>query len=162
MEPEPTTKADESIALDPTPEELEAWAERERKRRAAWLPGPTEEERAAYAERVREQRLAELQGQDARLADRMRQMKLYPREAQLAAEGAMSLLRPVVAPGLRRARPRGRDWEEEVSSRTGAGASRSTTTTTLEMLDPRRDPGTRSRLAERSAVPARAGPPVAP
>ena len=92
MEPEPTANPEESIALDPTPAEVEAWVASERRRREAWLQGPTADEQAAYAQRVRDERLAELQGPDARLADRMRQMKVYPREAQLAAEGAMSLL----------------------------------------------------------------------
>ncbi len=115
MEPEPTSNADESIELDPTPDELEAWVERERRRREAWLQGPTAEERAAYAQRVREQRLAELQGPDARLADRMRQMKVYPREAQLAAEGAMSLLLRWSRQGFAELVRAGRAWEEEVS-----------------------------------------------
>jgi hypothetical protein len=33
----------------PTGEEIEEWAERERKRRQAWLQGPTEEEKRAWA-----------------------------------------------------------------------------------------------------------------
>ena len=49
------------MALEPTDAELDAWAERERKRREAWLKGPTADERAAYARRVRERRLMELE-----------------------------------------------------------------------------------------------------
>jgi hypothetical protein len=115
VEPEPTATPEESIALDPTPAELEAWVASERRRREAWLKGPTADEQAAYAQRVRDERLAELQGPDARLTDRMRQMKVYPREAQLAAEGAMSLLLKWSRQGFAELVRAGRAWEEEVS-----------------------------------------------
>jgi hypothetical protein len=39
--------------LAPTPEEIETWAEREHKRRAAWLAGPSEEERQEWSRRYR-------------------------------------------------------------------------------------------------------------
>ena len=115
MEPEPTANPEESIALDPTPAEVEAWVASERRRREAWLQGPTADEQTAYAQRVRDERLAELQGPDARLTDRMRQMKVYPREAQLAAEGAMSLLLKWSRQGFAELVRAGRAWEEEVS-----------------------------------------------
>ena len=37
----------------PTQEEIDAWAERERRRRAAWLAGPSEEDRRAWARHYR-------------------------------------------------------------------------------------------------------------
>jgi len=84
---------EESMTLDPTPAEIEAWVARERARREAWLSGPTEDERAAFVRRERERRLARL-GRDRDLEAReiAREMLRYPREAQLAAEGAVSLL----------------------------------------------------------------------
>ena len=39
--------------LQPTPEEIEAWASRERKRREAWLAGPTEDEQDEWVRRYR-------------------------------------------------------------------------------------------------------------
>jgi hypothetical protein len=39
--------------LQPTPEEVDAWAAREHKRREAWLRGPTEEEQRQWASRYR-------------------------------------------------------------------------------------------------------------
>ena len=39
--------------LPPTPEEIEAWASRERKRREAWLAGPTEDELEDWVRRYR-------------------------------------------------------------------------------------------------------------
>ena len=84
---------DEPIMLEPSEAEADAWAARERRRREGWLSGPTAEERAAWVEGERERRLARLGPQPpseatslARLAQRS------VREAQLAAEGAVSLL----------------------------------------------------------------------
>ena len=56
MTSEPTPLMDDPIGAEPTEAELEEWAERERKRRAAWLAGPTPEERAAYAAAERDRR----------------------------------------------------------------------------------------------------------
>ena len=93
MASETTTPVTEDpIVLEPTEAELEEWVERERKRREAWLQGPSAEERAAYIRAERDRRAAEAQDQEARIAERLRQMRIYPREAQLAAEGAMSLV----------------------------------------------------------------------
>src|SRR5512143_3269811 len=39
--------------LRPTAEEIEAWAAREHKRRAAWLAGPNDDERQEWARRYR-------------------------------------------------------------------------------------------------------------
>jgi hypothetical protein len=100
-------------SIEPSEAELDRWAAEERERREAWVRGPTADERAAFARSERERRLAELEGIDDLWAERMRLMRRYPREAQLAAEGAMSLMwkwsrRTMVE--LVRA---GREWEDE-------------------------------------------------
>lgn len=107
------------LALDPTEAELEEWAANERKRREAWLRGPTPEERAEFAEMERERRLAALEGRSgpgSAARDRARLMRLYPREAQLAAEGAMSLVVRWSRQGFAELVRAGRDWEEEFES----------------------------------------------
>ena len=115
----PTVDAHDPVVLDPTEAELDEWAAQERARREAWLRGPTPEERAAFAQRERDRRLAHLEGgDDALWADPVRLMRRYPREAQLAAEGAMSLAwkwSRRAASELIRA---GRDWEEEFAGPT--------------------------------------------
>ena len=63
-DPKTTTVAEASLpdadpALEPSPEEINAWAERERARRQAWLAGPSEQEREDYAAHLRQRRLAE-------------------------------------------------------------------------------------------------------
>jgi hypothetical protein len=110
-----TPLTEEPLVLEPTEAELEEWAKRERKRREAWLQGPTAEERAEFARRERDRRLAELGDQPAgsRAAERARLMRLYPREAQLAAEGAMSLLMKWSRHGFAELVRAGREWEEE-------------------------------------------------
>jgi hypothetical protein len=52
MQPEPMIDP-RSRTAGPTPEEIEAWAERERKRRQAWAEGPSEEEKQDRAHRWR-------------------------------------------------------------------------------------------------------------
>ena len=108
--------ADMSDALEPTPAEIDAWAERERARRQAWLSGPSDEERAEYAHHVRQRRLAEAFDEgEHRLQEGMRQGLHYGREAQLAAEGAMTLLyrwsRRTYADLVKA----GREWEEDTA-----------------------------------------------
>ena len=44
--------------VGPTEDEVEAWAERERRRRQAWASGPTDAEKRAWARQVRRRRLA--------------------------------------------------------------------------------------------------------
>ena len=51
--------------LQPTAEEIDAWASRERKRRQAWLAGPTQDEQDDWARRYR--RRAALGFADSRL-----------------------------------------------------------------------------------------------
>jgi hypothetical protein len=114
--------------LEPSEAEVEAWAERERRRREEWLSGPTAEERAAWVQRERERRLTGLRAGPASDATDLARRTLRPvREAQLAAEGAVSLLwKGLEADGpvglLRKWSRRGmdtlvragREWEEEM------------------------------------------------
>ena len=41
------------VAAEPTEQEVQEWAERERKRREAWLAGPSEEEKREWRHRQR-------------------------------------------------------------------------------------------------------------
>jgi hypothetical protein len=81
----------ELAGLDPTDEEIDAWAARERERRRAWLAGPTEDERASWVRRERVRRLTEL-GPGFRATDLARKGRRYGRETMLATEGAASLM----------------------------------------------------------------------
>ena len=116
-----TTVADASTpeadpALEPSPEEIDAWAERERARRQAWLAGPNEDERAEYAAHLRQRRLAEAFDEgEAMLQERMRQGLRYSREAQLAAEGAMSLFFRWSQRTFAELVKAGREWEEDTN-----------------------------------------------
>ena len=101
------------MSIEPTDAEIEEWAERERKRREAWLSGPTAEERAAYASRVRERRLAALEGGEDPWTEWGRQMVKYPREMQLAMEGAMSLMLRWSRRSFEELQRAGREWEQD-------------------------------------------------
>ena len=120
-DPKTTTAADESAidsdpALEPSPEEINAWAERERARRQAWLSGPSEEERAEYATHLRQRRLAEAFDEgEVMLQERMRQGLRYSREAQLATEGAISLFFRWSQRTFAELVKAGREWEEETN-----------------------------------------------
>lgn len=114
--PSPEAEADASTDLGPTQAEIDAWVERERARRQAWLNGPSDEERAAYAHRLRQRRLVEAFDEgEARVADGLRRGMRYGREGQLAAEGALALFyrfsRRTLAEFIRA----GREWEEETT-----------------------------------------------
>jgi hypothetical protein len=110
---------DGPIQIDPTEDEIREWAERERKRREAWLNGPSAEERAAFARRERERRLAELPEEpEANEAGHWRSPRRYRRETQLVAEGAMSLLWRWSRRGLAELVRAGREWEEESAQST--------------------------------------------
>jgi hypothetical protein len=107
---------DADAALEPSPAEIDAWAERERARRQAWLAGPSEEERAEYASHLRQRRLAETFDEgEAMLQERMRQGLRYSREAQLAAEGAMSLFYRWSQRTFTELVKAGREWEEDTA-----------------------------------------------
>jgi hypothetical protein len=114
--------ADDVIGVDPTQAEIDQWAAEERARREAWLHGPTDAQKAAWAARERARRTGDVPRGQLRLptpsADTVRAAQYAMREAQLAAEGAVSLLFKVslrdMFDQLVRA---GRDWETEYSSR---------------------------------------------
>ena len=107
----------EPDSLEPSDAEIEAWAARERHRRAQWLSGPTPEQAAlsVIRERARhETALADThhtRGSDF-VAPRAVQRSL--RTAQLAAEGAMSLLFQLSLRDVRDHLTRaGLEWEDE-------------------------------------------------
>jgi hypothetical protein len=103
---------------------VDAWAEQERERREAWLRGPTQAQKSDWAAREHTRRMAEQSGHKAaapRLApgeSPVFMMQRYAREAQLAAEGAMSLvLNLSVRDVFDQLVQAGRDWEDEYTSR---------------------------------------------
>jgi hypothetical protein len=107
---------DATLELGPSDAEIEAWAERERARRRAWLDGPSDAERAEYAQHVRQRRVAEAFDEgEQRLEEGVRTGLRYGRETQLAMEGAMTLLyrwsRRTFADLVRA----GREWEEDTA-----------------------------------------------
>jgi hypothetical protein len=83
------------LAAEPTDQEVEEWAEREKKRREAWLDGPTEAEKREWSLRQRHLReLRELYGaSDEPDAELERQLeRRLRRDAYLARSGALDLL----------------------------------------------------------------------
>jgi hypothetical protein len=112
-----------AVDVGPTDSEIEAWAQNERERREAWLHGPTQTQKSDWAARERSRRMAErsVQGAASRWAppeNPLYLMQRYAREAQLACEGAVSLMlshsvRDVVDQLVQA----GRDWEDEYTSR---------------------------------------------
>jgi len=111
---ERTATTDDPLLVNPSEAEVDEWAERERKRRESWLSGPTQEERAAWARRERARRLAELRIElRSESTERPGRRRRYPREAQLAAEGAASLLWRWSLNGLAILVRAGREWEED-------------------------------------------------
>ena len=108
--------ADDTISTEPSPAEIEAWVERERQRRQAWLAGPSDEEREAYADRLRRRNLADRFGEgEERLTEGLRVGVRYGREAQLAAEGAVALLYRFTRRTFAELVEAGRQWEEDTS-----------------------------------------------
>jgi hypothetical protein len=112
--PAESETAAELGGLEPTDEEVDAWAARERERRRAWLAGPTDDERAAWARRERVRRITEL-GPAWRATDLARKGRRYGRESMLATEGAANLMyrwsRRMFAELVRA----GLEWEDEIS-----------------------------------------------
>jgi hypothetical protein len=105
--------------FEPSGAEVEEWAARERERRQAWLRGPSDAQKAAWAERERERRRVEVGGGGPGPgADPARTAQHYLREAQLAAEGAMSLLFNLSIRNMFDQLVRaGRDWEDRYADR---------------------------------------------
>jgi hypothetical protein len=109
-----TPAADEPALVEPTDDEVAAWAAQEAERRRAWLQGPTESEKAAWARRERGRRLAEL-GPEARAVELARLGQRYGRETQLVAEGAVSLFLTWSRRAIAELARAGREWEEEAT-----------------------------------------------
>ena len=106
----------EAISTEPTQAEIDAWVERERQRRQAWLAGPSDEERDEYASHLRRRNLSDRFGQgEERLNDSLRMGVRYSREAQLAAEGAVALIYRFTRKTFAELVEAGRHWEEETS-----------------------------------------------
>ena len=106
----------DTISTEPTQAEIDAWIERERQRRQAWLAGPSDEEREAYADHLRRRNLANRFGEgEERLNESLRVGVRYGRDAQLAAEGAMALLYRFTRRTFAELVEAGRQWEEETS-----------------------------------------------
>jgi hypothetical protein len=108
--------AEEPSVLEPTQAEIDAWAARERQRREAWLSGPSPEERDEYARRIRQRRVADaFDDGESRVSEGVQLGVRYGREAQLAAEGLLSIVyrwsRERMAEFVRA----GREWEEETT-----------------------------------------------
>jgi hypothetical protein len=107
--PAPAGAANEPILHEVSEAEIDAWAEGERRRREQWVSGPTAEERAAWTQRERGRRPARREAETASEApDRAHRAQRALREAQLATEGAVGLVRQ----GLRAGGPAGlaREW----------------------------------------------------
>jgi hypothetical protein len=111
--PDTPPDLDDPLHIEPSQEEIEAWIERERERRRAWLDGPNEGDQAAWIRRERIRRLAGL-GPEARAAELARLGRRYGRETQLVAEGAVSLLWSWSRRALAQLARTGLEWEEEV------------------------------------------------
>ena len=83
------------MAAEPTDQEVEEWAEREKKRREAWLTGPSESEKREWRRRQRELReLKEMSGPSDdpdSMLERQLERRLR-REAYLARAGILDLL----------------------------------------------------------------------
>jgi hypothetical protein len=77
---------DREFAVGPTADEINAWAERERKRRQEWMAGPTADEKLAWARREKRRRLrGTAGGREARFAFPPDERTLS--ELELALEG---------------------------------------------------------------------------
>jgi hypothetical protein len=119
-DPNDAMEIDPSAAdVGPTDAEVEAWAQQERQRREAWLRGPTQTQKSDWAAREQRRRLAEHSAQSGAPApsateSRLYLMQRYAREAQLATEGAFSLMFSLsVRDVLDQLVQKGRDWEDE-------------------------------------------------
>jgi ferric-dicitrate binding protein FerR (iron transport regulator) len=83
------------VAAEPTDQEVEEWAEREKKRREAWVAGPSEAEKREWSRRQRDlSELRELYGaSDEPDSELERELeRRLRRDAQLARAGVFGLL----------------------------------------------------------------------
>ncbi len=82
------------MAAEPTDQQVEEWAEREKKRREAWLAGPSEAERQEWSRRQQELgELKELYGaRDEPESELARELeRRLRRDVQLARAGILGL-----------------------------------------------------------------------
>jgi hypothetical protein len=115
---------DPEMSLGPTVAETEAWAEKVRLRRQAWVDGPTEEEKQEWQRRERARRIARMEGEaesgscngdSARFdpyEERRRLQARYMREVRLATEGVGALFATLPFRALAELVVAGREWEE--------------------------------------------------
>ena len=101
----------ERLSIDPTDEEVEAWATRERQRREQWSKGPTPEQAALWASRERDRRIAEDEDPPE---PSNHEAGRATRHVQLAAEGAWSLLFKASVKTLNRLVDAGQAWEDDL------------------------------------------------
>ena len=83
------------VAAEPTEQEVEKWAEREKKRREAWVAGPSEAEKREWMRRQRDRRELRERLDAADLPDTELERELerrLRREAYLARVGVVDLL----------------------------------------------------------------------
>jgi hypothetical protein len=114
--------ADDPNLVDPSDEDIEAWAEGERQRRAAWLEGPTEDQKAAWAREQRQRRALVNDGAfrlPRPIAESAHVSQQFMREWQLATEGAMNLFWKFSMRGLNTLVREGQAWEAEHAPRSG-------------------------------------------
>ena len=114
-EPKESHSSDKDDEYYGLPEaEVNAWADRVRKRRRAWLEGPDEEEKRAWAARHSRRRHVDVdEDEDADLAEGRHVLDRIQLDTVLALVGAANRL--IEAPyrlvgGLVRS---GRDWEDQ-------------------------------------------------
>jgi hypothetical protein len=118
--------AEPGMSPGPTDAEVEAWAERVRLRRQAWVDGPTEEEKQEWQRRERARRAARLEvdaesgadnggptRRDPYYEEGLRLQRRYVREARLATEGLGVWVTTWPFRVLANLVSVGREWEEE-------------------------------------------------
>ena len=101
------------MALEPTEAELDEWAARERKRREAWLNGPRAAAPARRSVRCETCFSAAIEGGEEPWTEWGRQIRRYPREVQLAMEGAMSLMVRWSRRSFDELQRAGKEWEQD-------------------------------------------------
>jgi hypothetical protein len=111
--------------IGPGPEEVDAWAARERRRRQEWVSGPSERDRLMWARRERMRRLGHGMFAEGRSRDESRFRACRSgRELQVAAQGAavellsfpFRLFDLLVESGRQSERPTGRpsDFDDDL------------------------------------------------
>jgi hypothetical protein len=117
--------SESGTSIGPSDAEVEAWAERVRTRRQAWVDGPTEEEKHDWLRRERARRSARLgleaepgagNGDRKRLdpyEERLRLQRRYARELRLATEGIGIWVATWPFRVMADLVVTGREWEEE-------------------------------------------------